>query len=87
MFNKKYKIVRNLEIILGKERKTFFKTKKRLNLEFFKIRRMDYTQLIGSIKRTKRTKLKNINSLGGGSYTIQTEQEIWEEEQNPIARF
>ncbi|KAF0820628.1 hypothetical protein KIS4809_0155 [Bacillus sp. ZZV12-4809] len=48
---------------------------------------MDYTQLIGSIKRTKRTKLKNINSLGGGSYTIQTEQEIWEEEQNPIARF
>lgn len=79
--------MRILEIFLEKERKTFFKTKKRLNLEFFKIRRMDYTQLIGSIKRTKRTKLKNINSLGGGSYTIQTEQEIWEEEQNPIARF
>jgi len=53
MFNKKYKIVRILEIFLEKERKTFFKTKKQLNLEFFKIRRMDYTRLISSIKRTK----------------------------------
>jgi hypothetical protein len=36
----------------------FFKTKIRLNLEFFKIRRMDYTQLIGSVKRTKIEKFK-----------------------------
>ncbi|MBG9449547.1 hypothetical protein ABE67_09525 [Cytobacillus firmus] len=79
--------MRILEVFLEKERKTFFKTKKRLNLEFFKIRRMDYTRLIGSIKRTKSTKSKNIGSLGGGSYTIQTDQEIWEEEQNPIARI